>query len=63
MALKDWIPERIRKRPLVSFGVFIAGVVVIGILGIYMLEKGCAVLSAQWCQDQLGGIIEGETKP
>lgn len=63
MAIKDWIPEKIKKRPFVTVAVVIGSVVILAFLSIYMLEKACAVLTTEWCQNQLGGIIEGTRSP
>jgi len=59
----EWVPKKFKDRPWVTIGVFVAAIVVLTVLAVYVLGQVAETLGADWVRLQLNDLIgsgEGE---
>lgn len=63
----EWVPQKFKDRPWITIGVFVAAIVVLTILGVYVVTQLADTLGADWVRDTLnkgiGAAVDPADKP
>ena len=53
----EWIPKKFKNRPWVTIAVFVAAIVVLTLLGVYVLIQVASVLGPDWVRERLNEVF------
>ncbi len=63
----EWVPQKFKDRPWITIGVFVAAIVVLTILVLYVVVQLADTLGADWVRGMLdrgiGTVIDPGDKP
>lgn len=59
----EWVPQKFKDRPWITIGVFVAAIVVLTILGVYVVTQLADTLGADWVRNMLDKGIDSAIDP